>query len=350
MIRSHRTSRAVPCLLGGAAIVAATAGGCAQQASEKTVLQATDLATGDGAKFDKNEIVDSASFTDNVGLDIAQVRDFLRRTPYKQSSFLQTYQSNGVRAVDAIMQVANRYKLNPLVFLVRLEMAQGLVGEQFYPYPPSRVEYVFGCGCSAGVCNPDEAGIDKQLDCLGRALRASLDEIAANGATSGRWGPGMSSKSIDGEDVMPADDSTAALYQYAPVVGTGTGGNWLFWNIWQAYAKATDYQPPLGPSQGAAGWIGDACQGDANCGYTGGLCAVGEHYPGGFCTAECSGQCPTDPGRAQAFCADLKQTMGYCLEVCNPAAPACRPGYKCIPNVTKFGDPNGAISAVCFNE
>ena len=338
-------------LLAGAGLFSAVSGGCAKQDEEKTVLQAADLATGE-SKFDKNEIVDLASFTDDLGLDSVQIQTFLRRTPYQRTSFLQNYQSNGVRAVDAILSAASRYKLNPLVFLVRLEMAQGLVGEQFYPYPPARVEYVFGCGCpAAGACDPGQAGLDRQIDCLGRTLRANLDDIAANGVTAGGWGPGQTMATLDGEQVKSIDPSTAALYQYLPVVGTGTGANWLFWNIWQTYAKAIDYAPPLGVSQRSTGWIGDACTGDQSCGYPGGVCATGEKYPSGLCVAECNKECPTDPGRAQSFCADLDQgTTGYCLQVCNPAAPACRSGYKCISAVAKFGDPNGASASVCFME
>ena len=351
MTRSPRSHGLLAKLLAGAGILCVAGFGCAKAAPERTVLQGEDLATGD-QKFDKNEIVDSASFTDNVGLDLIAVQSFLRRTPYRRASFLETYQSNGVRAVDAILGASARYRLNPLVFLVRLEMAQGLVGEQFYPFPPKRVEYVFGCGCpTTGTCDPHQAGLDRQIECLGRALRTSLDEVAAGGATAGKWGPGKASLSLDGQTVTPVDDSTAALYQYAPIVGTGVAGNWVFWNIWQAYAKALDYQPPLGPSQSSTGWVGDACQGDATCGYQDGQCATGDKYPGGLCTAPCTKECPTDPGRAQTFCADLGQgTTGYCLQVCNPNAPACRQGYKCVPSVAKFGDPSATPSGVCFNQ
>ncbi len=345
------------CVLFGVvlAVVTASESGCAKAAEEKTVLQADDLAADEGTKFDRNKIVDSASFTDTLGIDADLVKRFLQHTPYKRPSFLGTYQSNGIRAVDAIMRSSTKYRINPLVFLVRLEMAQGLVGEQFSPFPPARVEYVFGCGCTnANVCQPSLAGLDKQLDCLGRALRTSLDEIKATGATAGGWGPGRSAVTADGQKVIPADDSTATLYQYMPLVGFGKSGNWLFWNIWQKYAQELEYQPTGGPAVGSA-WIGDPCTTDQLCdGYSSGLCAndpKDSRTPGGMCTFDCTKQdCPSDADHAKAFCAEFSDGVGRCLLLCNPDAPACRAGYTCKPGVHRFGDPDPqAKASVCFN-
>jgi hypothetical protein len=216
--------------------------------SEPTHLQSEDLQSSGG--FDKNEIVDLPSFTDKTTIALADIQRILLHTPYGRASFLSTYSSNGVRADDAVIAASQKYGINPIVFLVRAEMDQGLLGEQFYPAPPSRVEYVFGCGCSApGSCDPALAGFDVQVDCFGHALKTSLDEVAANGATAGGFGPMKTAKTLDGDAVTPADASTAALYQYTPIVGKGSSGNWLFWNIWQEYAGALVYVPPtmMGP-------------------------------------------------------------------------------------------------------
>ena len=341
-------------LTGAVGVSTGTSTGCAKASPEVTVLQSEDLSTvPDGPKFDPNEIVDLGSFTDAFGLDATQVQNFLVHSPYKRPSFLETYQSNGIRAVDAIVKVAQKYRLNPLVFLVRLEMAEGLVGEQFYPFPPARVEYVFNCGCSGpSTCAPALAGLDKQLDCLGRSLRTSLDEITAGGQTSGSWGPGKEQRTVDGKKVTPADASTAALYQYTPVVGSGKTGNWLFWNIWQNYATALDYQAPSGGGGGPTAWVGDACTADPLCDYAGGICLQDARAPGGMCSADCTAQdCPNDPDHPTTFCANFASggsAQGICLLVCNPAAPACRAGYTCVPSVQKFNDPS-KTEAVCFN-
>jgi hypothetical protein len=226
-------------------------------------------------------------------------------------------------------------------------MDQGLVASTSYPSPSSRVEYAFGCGCVApGSCDPSYAGFDRQVDCLGATLRDSLDAVAATGKTENGWGPGVTSTTIDGVNVTPADDSTAALYQYTPVVAVGKpGGNWLFWNLWNAYAGALGYAPPGQPT-GPTAWIGDACAGSGVCQYAGtsGTCAT--QFPGGLCTLSCNGACPSASGQAQTFCADFGSQGGFCLAVCNPADPQCRTGYAC-KSVAQFGA-TGSSQDVCF--
>src|SRR5262245_47457705 len=80
-------------------------------------LQEKDLAAPEGAgekqKFDRNAVVDPAAFTDIETLDVAAVQKFLAKSPYDRPSFLETYQSNGVRASDAIVRAARQYRINP---------------------------------------------------------------------------------------------------------------------------------------------------------------------------------------------------------------------------------------------
>jgi hypothetical protein len=222
------------CVLAALAFVVA----CSHASQSENATPSQDLSLTDGTTFDKNEILDLASFTDTQ-IERDTLQCFLEHTPYSHPSFLSTYVSNGIRASDALIGVGAKYGINPFVLLVRLEVTQGLVEQAGYPAPSSRVEYVFRCGCvSADQCDPSLAGLDKQLDCLARELRASVDEVKANGMTPGGWGTRQAATTLDGEQVMPKDESTAALYQYEPIVGTGKRGNWLFWNVWQKYAAA----------------------------------------------------------------------------------------------------------------
>lgn len=312
--------------------------GCAKKSSESTFLQSQDLATNQAmTDFDPAEIIESGSFTDTLTLDAVAIQNFLAKTPYQRPSFLETYQSNGVRASDAVVRAGAAYRINPLVLLVRAQVDQGLIGERYYPFPPSRVEYVFGCGCPGGglQCDPALAGFDRQVDCVARKLRTSLDEIAAGGQTAGNWGPGKRSVTIDGVNVTPADDSTAALYQYSPVVGLNASGNWLVWNIWQNYTTTLDYFGPIATSSGGA-WTGDSCTMDPDCVAPGAFCA--KDFPGGMCTVQCTMQdCPGDPSRPASFCADFAALGGYCVPLCDPAVPGvCREGYSCKP-LTQVG-------------
>ena len=283
-----------------------------------------------GLPFDPGFVIDStASLTDPYSLpQLTDVQAFLVKTPYGTKSFLATYSSNGISAATAIANASITYQLNPLIFLVRAEMDQGLIAATEYPSPASRVEFVFGCGCSqSGVttsCDPQLAGFDKQVDCLAREIRGDLD--AACGVahlTSGGWGSGKTSTTIDGVDVTPQNEGTAVLYQYTPLVlQQHAGGNWFFWNIYQLFSVAVGY-----PGSFAQAWIGDGCCGDVSCPFTGGTCAV--NVPGGMCTASCSTTqpCPTDPDR-KAVCTSLSG-QGFCLLDCS--ADPCRAGYLCQP-------------------
>lgn len=344
MVRSKRLRIA----LGVVALVGVS-GACSEEEA-KGLLQEQDLKQEPGveAVFDKNNLIDPAAFTDTEGIDGALVQKFLHRTPYARPSFLETYQSNGVRAADAVMNAARTYKINPLVFLVYAQATQGLLGEIYYPFPPERVEYVFRCGCLVGgeSCLPELAGFDRQVDCLGRAFRKALDDIAASGATPAGWGPDRPGTTLDGQKVTPANDATAALYDRTPAVFPGeAGGSWLFWNVWNLYAAKIDYVGPLGGA-GSGQWIGDACVAPESCGFDSPICAT--NYPDGLCTTSCDGSCPSAADRDEAFCAAFAEG-GFCLQVCNPGAPNCRAGYKCT-SVARFNGASSESKHVCFPE
>jgi hypothetical protein len=298
------------------------------------------------AHFDRNTIFDRASFEDIDGIDGEAVQNFLHKNAYDRASFLETYQSNGVSAANAIAVAARTYRINPLVFLVEAEAVQGLLGAVNYPFPPERVEYVFRCGClTADNCLPELAGFDKQVDCLGRSLRVGLDAIAASQATTSGWGKDKTSTTLDGLKVTPTTEATAVVYDNNPRVDEGGGsGSWLFWNVWNVYAAAINYSGPIGGAAGG-GWIGDACASVAGCGFDMATCAT--NYPGGLCTVSCTGDCPSQPDKPESFCADFKTNGGFCLQVCNPGASACRDGYMCS-RLKKFGAADNTTSmTVC---
>jgi hypothetical protein len=323
--------------------IGSTASACAKTV-DRGVLQELDFQTDeeDSEPFDKNTILESPALTDVDRLNVARVQAFLHKTPYKRRSFLETYQSNGIVASDAIIRAARTYRINPLVFLVEAEITQGLLGAKDYPFPPQRVEYVFRCGCDTDdTCERGYAGFDRQVDCLGLKLRAALDEVVKQKGTASGWAVDKPSVTLDGESVTPSNEATAALYDRHPrVAADHAGGTWLFWNVWNRYAKAIGYSSPSGGAV-ADGWIGDQCVSSSACGYEGAACAT--NYPDGLCTLPCKGDCPTDTNKAEAFCADFKALGGFCLPVCNPGASACRKGYECV-RLPRFGAKNTADS------
>lgn len=328
------------------ALAASAFAACEKKADDSSLVAAQDLVAS-GGTFDADEILQNGPMQDANALDASGIQQFLQQTPYGGASFLSAYVSNGVPAATAIASAAQRYSIDPIVLLVHAETDQGLVSSASYPSPSSRVEFAFGCGCAApGDCDATYAGFDVQVACLASALRDNLDAIAATGTTAGGWGPTVTSTTLDGVAVTPADDSTAALYQYTPAVDVGqAGGNWIFWNVWQGFASALAYGGPDGGS-GVASWIGDACTGNGACVYDGtpGTCAA--QFPGGLCTLACQGSCPSSSSEVQTFCADFGSEGGFCLAVCNPADSQCRAGYTC-ESVKQFGDTSTSQN-VCF--
>ena len=304
--------------------------------STTVIVPASDTADS-GFPFDPDEIVPSAGLTDDAAETTASIQTFLEHDPYAGSSFLATYQSNGVLFSAAVTNAATAFRINPIVLLVAVEAQGGLVADATYPQSaPFLIDYLFGCGCGVpsmlATCAPSAAGLDVQLGCYADALRTSLDQIASTGETTGGWGPGKTGVTLDGVTVIPRDDSTAALYAYDPVVGHGESGNSLFANIWREYTLALSYGVPLRAS-GGTGIVGDPCVSAADCGFDHAVCATGASYPGGMCTSPCAGACPG----VDAFCADFTQG-GFCLTLCSPANPAsCRTGYACT-----YVKPSGA--------
>ena len=117
---------------------------------------------GDEAVFDRNNVIETAALVDFEALDAAKIQGFFHKTPYDRATFLETYQSNGVRASDAIARAARTYRISPFAFLIAAQGTQGLIGERNYPFPPERVEYVFRCGCLQGAdCDANLAGFDR---------------------------------------------------------------------------------------------------------------------------------------------------------------------------------------------
>lgn len=315
--------------------------GCPSSEEERTVLDASDLEAIPGETFDHELLVPQGALTDADTLDAAMLLRFLEKTSYGRPSFLATYQSNGVRAAEAMVRAAKKYRVNPLALLVRAQIAEGLVSLRSYPDPPSRVEYAFRCGCPGPTspCAGETSGFDRQVDCIAAEFRQSLDLIGRTGTTAGGWGTRVAQRTLDDVMVRPKNEDTAAIYQSFPIVGIGRQGTWVFWNLWNKYAETLDYVPPPGGRAENASWVGDVCSSPRACAYSGAVCLIEKRFPDGLCSAKCTADCPTQPGRVRTFCAavDGSQQEGYCLSGCNPTIPtSCRPGFRC-ERVKRFG-------------
>lgn len=321
---------------------------------ETSILDPTDLqpykplAEDIETPYDRNMLIDDASFLDSTQATSVVVQEYLERTSYGSRSFLGTYQSSGLRASDALVASSRTYGVNPIALLVFAQVRAGLVSLTVYPEDPARVEYAFQCGCEAkGQCDPRSAGFDKQVDCVALRLREALEAVKVSGAAPSGFGPNRTAFTVDGARVTPANAATAALYHVLPREAKDEpGGIWLVWNLWQKYTLAYEYAGPFEPTPEGGG-IGEACQNARQCALPASEAICATEYPGGMCTTQCTSDCPVVAGKGEGYCADFRST-GICLAVCNPNAPTCRKGYTCT-RVARFGAPKES-QYTCYPE
>jgi hypothetical protein len=297
---------------------------------------------GDGASFDAAELMDDAAFVDTAFMSRAEVQAFLEATPYDSRSFLADYAPSGKSTAELIVEASAAYRISPIVLLVKLQVERGLVSKTVRP-AASTLDHAMGCGCpDYGSCSTALSGFESQIECAAEVFRSYLDDLAAGGATVAGWKVATAKKSLDGLWVSPKTRATAALYTYTPWVLRGTGGNWLFWNVYKKYARAVLEGRPN------YHFIGGSCASASECPLATGQCLGA--IPDGLCTQPCSGICPDsgEPFTAVTFCADLGSVLGsgpagYCLSRCDTALyetnGGCRPGFHCGA-ATRFGDPS----------
>lgn len=275
--------------------------------------------------FDQNLVVTDEFFTASSALTPAQIQAFLEHTPYNNRSFLADELVHGRKFSEVLVEVAQGRQINPIMLLSRMQVEKSLVAKSTRP-SGNTIDFAFGCGCPDNQpCNEAYRGIDKQLDCSAKTLRTHYDG-SVNG--TGEWRKGKTKSTLDPKSVTPQGHATASLYAYTPWVLTGSGGNWLVWNITRRYANALAISVPTGPQPG---FVGSSCTEDleslpkeqqaayATCEFSAsgesGFCypfttSAGEDR--GMCTVMCAGYCP-DQGSTTTFCAELQTGAGFCV-------------------------------------
>ena len=176
-----------------------------------------------------------------------------------------------------------------------------------------------------------------------------MDDLANEGETRSEWAVGREKETLDGTLVVPSNRATAALYTYTPWVLVGSGGNWLFWNVFQNYSR---HLLKAFPNHR---WIGGECVEHSDCGYDDGICMEGSEETS-FCTMSCDRVCPDSAAShtAATFCADLGTAMdgtpaGWCLSRCDEGLfpeTGCATGYHCV-DTARFGE-SDVVRAVCW--
>ena len=315
--------------------------GCGEEQKAAPIapeLPAADLVEvvpikGDGAAFNRHYIVDEGVFADPNYVSVTEIQSFFEANPYGTRSFLADHYDSGLSAAEILVEAGTRHGINPLVLLVKLQVETGLVSKTEIP-SAHLVDRAMGCACpDGGGCSSLQAGFSEQIDCAAGLFRKFLDEISETGTTWTGWGPDRLKYTSDSVDVVPQNAATAALYTYTPWVLRGSGGNWLFWNVYKRYSR---HLMATNPNHH---WIGGGCASDTTCSFPEGICLLPEDT--GVCSRNCMGYCPDTiaPYSSVTFCVDLGTAMegipaGWCLARCDndlfPETEGCAPGYGCV--------------------
>lgn len=209
--------------------------------------------------FDPNNIISDLEIMDYTSLDLAEIQQFLEN----KGSYLANYSGPDAygtirKAAEIIYNAAvknydcggailsdnpteeekilkcKKITINPKFLLVLLQKEQSLI-EETSP-SQSNLNWAAGYGCpDSGGCNTRWQGFGKQVNSAALQFRDYLDNPqfytyrAGNTYTFTNPYGTISKEPIT---VTPANQATAALYNYTPHV---YNGNFNFYKIWQRY-------------------------------------------------------------------------------------------------------------------
>jgi hypothetical protein len=200
--------------------------------------------------FDKNLLITDQELEDYDLLTTAQIQAFLE----EKGSVLAGYSTQDTDSVtksvaEIIHNVSNKYRLSPMLFLVMAQKESSAITTSSLTY--SIENWILGFGRCDSCSEEDAApyrGVANQFNSAGERIREGyLADLEDHGYTISGWGPGRSKTTIDGIEVTPENDATAALYTYNPCVGAYGGGysqygcNSAFQKIWQEWNPGVKY-------------------------------------------------------------------------------------------------------------
>lgn len=216
--------------------------------------------------FQKNFILSDHEFRDSDSLSLKGIQNFL----IEKGGVLKEYVTTDVSgetatAAEIIYDTAQAYDLNPKVLLVMAEKeSSAITGTALNSYITDwTLGYAVCDGCSKDDPNVAKyAGLAKQFDAAGNRIANSyLADLEDHGSTISGWGPGIPKTTIDGIEVTPTNNATAALYTYNPCVGAYGGGdsrygcNSLFAKLYYSWFASIKYPNGSLLQDGATGAI-----------------------------------------------------------------------------------------------
>ncbi len=205
--------------------------------------------------FDPNNIISDLEILDYSAMSLSDIQQFLQDkgsylanystedafgTVRKASEIIYNAAANNYDCGSAVLsdaptdqekqQKCQKIFINPKFLLVLLQKEQSLI-EEASP-SASHLDWATGYGCpDSGGCNARWKGFGKQVNSAALQFRDYLDrpqlytyKVGVTYTVKNTNKPDM--------DITPANQATAALYNYTPHV---YNGNFNFYKIWQRY-------------------------------------------------------------------------------------------------------------------
>lgn len=183
--------------------------------------------------FDPNDIVSDGELQDYKSMDLTAIQEFLNNQDgiLKNLSTIDAFGSQRL-ASEIIYNAAQTYKINPKWILATLQKEQSLITN---PNPSQKnIDWAMGYAVcdSCSIYDPQVAlfkGFGIQVDKATWRIRYYYDNPEKFNFLPGKL------CQIDGQPVIPNNQSTANLYNYTPHMQ----GNFNFWNIWNRWFAKT---------------------------------------------------------------------------------------------------------------
>jgi hypothetical protein len=206
--------------------------------------------------FNPNYIISDSEILDYTAMNLEEIKEFLN----DKGGYLATYScadpdGKMMTAAEIIYDRAVTNLVNPKFLIVLLQKEQSLI-EETSP-KQSQLDWATGYGCpDGGGCNARWQGFWKQVNSASLQFRDYMDNPRLYTYKAGEsyifTNPYSTTKN-ETTIVTPANQATAALYNYTPHV---YNGNYNFYNIWQRYFTREYYDGSLLQAEGEVGvWL-----------------------------------------------------------------------------------------------
>ena len=202
--------------------------------------------------FNPNYIISDNEVLDHASMTLEEIKAFVngKEGALKNYSVI-TDDGKTMTAAEVIYDRAVTNGVNPKFLLVLMQKEQSLLTDA--APKQSQYDWATGYGCpDTGGCNSRWQGFYKQINSAALQFRSYLDEPRLYKYQAGGTYTFTNTGKAD-TVVTPANQATAALYNYTPHV---YNGNYNFWRLWNNYFSRLFPDGSLVQAEGEKGvWL-----------------------------------------------------------------------------------------------